>query len=511
MKKDINSYSVYIENAIAIILSLVTSSVFLFKSPLHPWIGNAAYTDSSVFKTVALMMEHGYMPYRDTFDHKGPILYLINCLGNCISHYRGIWVIELFIISFSIFVMYKSSRLFCSKVSAVIVTLLSFTLMFSYYEGGNLVEEYALPCISLTLYFFVDYLRNNHLPRIGVLFVGISLGIVLLLRPNMIAVWVVFSIFVLINLLATRKYRVLIETIIVFVIGMTAVMLPVLIWLAVNNDLSWFWNDYIIFNRQYSSPEGGKALFPDQWEVFFTFTSTTVYIISLVCLLFHVRSKANDASDSNHTSMSGNVAYLVYMFIDALSLCLSGVYYPHYGMVLVPAMVYPLSLLFETIEKTDKETNKKALLMIVSVFSICTYILPNWINVIKTIPSTYEQKDELGYYEDEVLCDLVECIEENTTPDDYISVYGNYDIVYLLSNRMHATRYSYQFPVGQVMPEIMDEYFEQLQVEQPVVIVITQGNHDERISSFVDMNGYNMIWTENSDDYQSMTIYAKPK
>ena len=46
---------------------------FTIASPLHPFVDGTPYTDSSVFETVAMMMQRGYMPYRDSFDHKGPV------------------------------------------------------------------------------------------------------------------------------------------------------------------------------------------------------------------------------------------------------------------------------------------------------------------------------------------------------------------------------------------------------------------------------------------------------
>ena len=41
--------------------------------------------------------------------------------------------------------------------------------------------------------------------------------------------------------------------------------------------------------------------------------------------------------------------------------------------------------------------------------------------------------------------ELIDTIVENTDPDDRISVYGKDDWIYVLSERMHATRYSYQY------------------------------------------------------------------
>ena len=61
---------------------------------MHIWRDSVTGVDSSVFRTIALQMDEGIMPYRDTFDHKGPLLYLINYVGMKISFNNGIWFIE---------------------------------------------------------------------------------------------------------------------------------------------------------------------------------------------------------------------------------------------------------------------------------------------------------------------------------------------------------------------------------------------------------------------------------
>ena len=89
-----------------------------------------------------------------------------------------------------------------------------------------------------------------------------------------------------------------------------------------------------------------------------------------------------------------------------------------------------------------------------------------------------------------------------TEEEDKISVYGNWNIIYVLSNRVHATRYSYQFPIGQVMPEIMDEYMKDLQEELPKILVIMSGKFDDNIHGFLDKNNYHI---------ENITFKASPK
>lgn len=69
---------------------------FTIASPIHPFVGGTPYTDASVFETVAMMMQRGYMPYLDSFDHKGPVIYLLNYIGALLSPMSGVWFVEFF-------------------------------------------------------------------------------------------------------------------------------------------------------------------------------------------------------------------------------------------------------------------------------------------------------------------------------------------------------------------------------------------------------------------------------
>lgn len=84
----------------------------VMKSPVNLWKNGDAGNDSSIFRYVGLEMAKGGMPYRDSFDHKGPLIFIINCFGIWISYYRGVWLIEL-ISLFQHFVFYTKQPECC--------------------------------------------------------------------------------------------------------------------------------------------------------------------------------------------------------------------------------------------------------------------------------------------------------------------------------------------------------------------------------------------------------------
>lgn len=483
----------YQEKFIAFIISCIVALLFGFNSPLHPWVGGEAYTDSSVFKTVALMMEHGYMPYRDSFDHKGPILYIINLIGNSISQYRGIWVIEIIFLTVTFYMLYKISRLSCGVVSSTIVCFTSISLLFEYYEGGNLTEEYAMPFIAAGIYIFLDYFFNNFISKPRLICSGICCGIVLMLRPNMISVWIIFCASIFIIFLLKKSIKKLVSFIIFFLCGLAIVIVPLLIWLATKHDLYYFFNDYVVFNIQYSSAAGGRALLSTKWASFFKFFNATVYILSFFSVIFHIKIKK-----------IVNISYLLYLFVTIILMVMSGKSYGHYGMILIPAVIYPISLVFSDIEKITEAHNRKAVFLLASLYVLSSLIAPKWISTAEGVITKYETKDE-NHYSD-VTNNIVNIITDLTDENDKISVYGNWDVLYVLSDRTHATRYSYQFPIADVMPDIMDEYMRELQKEMPEIIVVQAGRYDSNIQSFLDNNNYEIRYSSNTEDLSNSAI-----
>jgi hypothetical protein len=195
------------------------------------------------------------------------------------------------------------------------------------------------------------------------------------------------------------------------------------------------------------------------------------------------------------------------MLITLLFICLSGMTYGHYGMILIPLVSYPLGLLFSEIEKIEIQNIAQIILTILSIYFISTHIMPNWINLIKTLPSSYVNRTKT--HREGTVNEIANIIKTHTSENDTISVYGNWDTVYITSERPHATRYSYQSPIGVVMPKIMNEYLTQLQAELPKIIVVQAGRKDDTISNFLENNKYELIWSQNGESLDGALIYYK--
>ena len=489
------------ENLIALFAAAILAFFFLLNSPLHIWKLADTDVDSSVFKTVALMMDKGYMPYKDSFDHKGPLIYVLNYWGLKISYYRGVWLFEMMFMTITLFMLYKIARLRTKISSSLLVALTAMSMLFGYFGGGNFTEEYAMPFIAIAEFIFLDYLLNNHISWYRIAISGISMGAVCMLRPNMIAVWIVFCAAIFFQKMWKKEWKQLGQFVLWFLVGFSVTVIPFIIWLSANGALQACIEDYILFNIRYSSAEGGTATLSAKWISFFTFASSTVYFMSFMCIAYHLKKNS-----------FLNITYAIYMIIGLILVSMAGTTYSHYGMVLVPVVIYPLSLIMEDIEKLSNQEIAVVIKMLITVYLMTAVIIPKSIGTIKNILPSYLERDTEQF--DVKMQELCETVSNLTSEDDAISVYGNMDFVYVKTHRKHATVYSYQYRIGLVMPEIIDQYMQQLSDELPPVIVVQNGYKDDKILNFLNKNGYKMVWPEGNteeklDDAKTHSVFYR--
>lgn len=382
-------------------------------------------------------MDKGYIPYRDSFDHKGPLIYFLNYLGQQIARYRGIWFIEFMTIFFTFYFMYRIGCLCCHSLPAAVILLFTSAPLFTFYEHGNKVEEFAMPFIALSLYFFLDFLMNCKISVYRLILCGVSPGAVCLLRVNMISVWIVFCISIAGILCWQKNITDQIRFSLYFLIGFLSFVLPFMFWLAYHNALKAFWEQYIIFNGIYC----GHASPAQIWNTFFfSMEHKTVLfaLVAVVCLFVKQRDRLFGI-------------YMLYMIVSFLMLSLSGRTYLHYNIVTVPALIFPIAALYGICEQQWKNAaGQTALLLFAAVFLADT-LHADWFPPTQDLARIYQERNEEHFSEKlRTVCLL---IGENTDADDKISVYGNWDLVYVISDRMHATHYSYQVPIGTIAPQ----------------------------------------------------------
>lgn len=173
-------------------ITLVSIIVVLLFSPWTSATNPYMRYDSSVYAVIGKAWAYtDFLPYRDFFDHKGPMVYLYYMLASLIYHDNikvGISIIQAIFLSSSLYIIYRTTLMFQGKRVAWLV-IFSFLIFYIAYigEGGN-TEEISMPFMLLPLYILLrdiktDKLKISDTPPIGsFLIIGGCIGIHILVR-----------------------------------------------------------------------------------------------------------------------------------------------------------------------------------------------------------------------------------------------------------------------------------------------------------------------------------------
>ncbi|MBE7005483.1 MAG: hypothetical protein E7425_14595 [Ruminococcaceae bacterium] len=462
------------ENMAVCFVMLILSVVVCTRCSLNSFYPTQTYMDSSVYLYIAKVMRSGGVMYRDVFDHKGPLLYLINYFGTVINQKHGVWLLELASFFLTSFFSYRIIRWFCTPVLSMIGAVCAVLLLDPFFHGGNNPEEYALPFITGSLLVFTEYFAEGKTSRTKLLLCGLCWMAVMLIRPNMIGCWIVFCVAVLIREIRNKTFQIG-YFLVWFLAGAALLLFPIVVYLSFVGALRDFWNQYILFNLVYTDAEGANRLNMIQYYM---------------CQPPVVISMCAAAVCACYDKAIREIAVIEFFFA-VMTVCLtsiSGRGYVHYGITLMPLYVLPVAFLLHAF---NDATKGHILVTIVSMAAMVGLLIP-WLRYIVQLPKLAPENNTIEYA-------ISAFINENTEPGDVIISCGNTDVFYLYSDRMAASKYSYQLPIGEANPAIYGEFIEELSGNLPKVVITSSNtvngilNLDElnrRMYAFLKENGY---------------------
>ncbi|HZW04662.1 MAG TPA: hypothetical protein VFF68_12090, partial [Anaerolineaceae bacterium] len=115
---------------------------------------------------------------------------------------------------------------------------------------GNFTEEYALPFQLASIYWFFQVERGRSLMRQS-LWIGLALGVAVLLKQNLIGVWLVIAASLILQGLFGRKWSAL-GNLLVMLAGGGLVVGLAAGYFALNGALAEFWDAAFVYNFAYS-------------------------------------------------------------------------------------------------------------------------------------------------------------------------------------------------------------------------------------------------------------------
>ena len=133
--------NLWLSRALTLLLALGFSLIFcICNTPLGPIIGS----DNAMYLTMGTALCRGYAPYTQIFDHKGPLLFLLQMLPQAVS--GGYSTLAVFLMEFVF--LFACLRVLCAicrtlRAPCLPVQLAYLLMTCTLMDGGNLNEEYA--------------------------------------------------------------------------------------------------------------------------------------------------------------------------------------------------------------------------------------------------------------------------------------------------------------------------------------------------------------------------------
>lgn len=484
------------------VFATAVAFVFLYvASPCSPiYVTNISYDANAIF-TVGRAWADGAVIYKDIFEQKGPLLYLINMLAAKIisTSFTGIFVFEVLAFAVTLFFAYKILALYVNPAWALPVLPLIMAAMCNSvsYAGANTAEEFCVPMLAALLFILLSYYKNGY-PRAmsgGYLAVnGFLAGCVLMIKYSMLGFWFGFmAAYFFVAIFALHKVRHAFAACFIFLGAMALSTVPWFIYFALKGALREFIETYFVINIT-AYPAGGLlSSVLDSPASFFAFAIVcravgAAVVLGALLLVFSnaFAGKAKAASRLHCLS--------VMLFGVLLSMTSSCVTYVYYFYIFMPFAFIPFIRLCCVIDGCITKVNGKKLAVCCGAASAAAVCLMMALTVRYNVNYNQRRLDsrELPQYS------FAEYI--NSTEDAVILNYGFLDGGFFLAS---GELPQFRFFEHQNIPY---DYFRTCRDEQNRYIA--EGLPDYVIVRSINGVGI-MPWEDNQDLKRSYTCIAE--
>ena len=400
--KKINKYLIF--SFIVALVALLITSKNSFLYVFNDWV------DANAFFTVGKSWFNGVLPYKELFEQKGPLLYLIYGLGYIISpkNFHGVFILE--VLSFTIFLYYLHKTFniyFDKKYSLFLLPIIAFliTTNNSFVHGGS-CEEFTFPLIAISLYYYFKHFKKKELTKREIFINGLMAGLVLTMKYTILGFWIGFCLFIVLNYLRKKELKKIIIFCIFFLLGMIIPFLVAALYFLINNGFKEFIDVYFKINMT-SYPTGNNYNIIMKFFLIMVCSLPTLEKLISTLVLIHFPIFLSKEKNKRFLFSFAGLIYITTFFIYYGLKS-----YPYYDLPIVLLIIITdiLCLLLIIKKYIDKIIHKKYIIIIMSIlymsFPFFTYKYANYSEYITMKKEDFVQYKYAKYineYEDATL------------------------------------------------------------------------------------------------------------
>lgn len=331
---------------------VIAAAVLLLCSKSSPLFVLNDWMDANIFFTMGKSMFNGKVLYRDVFDHKGPVLYLLYGIGWLLDHtgFTGVLVLEIAVFAvFLGFGLQTASLLTGRELHPAWAMLPAAAIAAgrSFSHGGS-AEEFLLPFLAAALYGLLAVLvQNSRMSRRMVLLQGVLAGCALWLKYTVLGFYLVWVLVLAVFYGRRGWWKELGRSCGIYLVGMALATLPWVLYFGIHGALKDWFTAYFYDNLfLYSGTGGGVgALVQHIW-----WAVRDALPVAALLLLFFLWA--------GWSRRWGAAAAVCLLAVGLAGTSLMGGYLVYYGLVL--AVFAPLGLVPLTVLAAKMTANRNS-------------------------------------------------------------------------------------------------------------------------------------------------------
>jgi len=300
-------------------------------------LGIEIIADNAIFQSMGKMIVDGKIPYKEMFDHKGPVMFYLNAFGQLFFPYKqGILIVETINIFLISVVLFKILQLIGDTKKTILLYLIFLIIVPFLYSGGNFSEGYSMVPLFVSLYIGYKYLfKERKISKTDAFILGLCYSFIVWIRANNAGFLSGVCLFLFISSIRYKDWQSLRNIIIFPILGIIPLSLII---------VGYFWHEDALDEMIYGTFTYNVKYLTEYVSIFGRHMWR--YLLVLVVLAIGNYMEYRNSRDKNVIYFS----VLVYIFSFITSSV--GDMYKHYVMLMLPAWMFGFILIVKNIKKS---------------------------------------------------------------------------------------------------------------------------------------------------------------